>query len=301
MRGLRDLDLNLLVVFQAIYQERHISRAARRLALSQPAVSNALARLRRTFGDELFVRTGQGMMPTPLSSHLAGQVSAALDGIVYALRHEEDFDPAFSDRQFTISMSDVGEVYFLPTLAQRCAEAAPGVSLRTVRVAPQDLREEMAAGRVDIAIGAYEHPADAFFQRRLFRQSYVSLFRQGHALSDGLVTRATFVAARHLFVSDPEDPYVRLNTRLEKAGIRAAVKVSVPNLIAVPFIVCATDLVVTVPRKFAERVAEPFGLCFARPPIALPMLQTYAFWHRRFHQDAGIQWLRGQVAEMFSE
>lgn len=301
MRSLHDLDLNLLVVFQAIYQERHISMAARRLGLSQPAVSNALARLRKTFGDELFVRTAQGMMPTPLATHLANPVSVALDNVARALNHEERFEPSTSSRQFTVAMSDVGEVYFLPGLAERCAAIAPGVRLRTVRTSPQDLGEAMAAGHIDMAVGAFEHPSDAFYQRHLFRQPYVSMFRRAHALAGKRVTRKLFLAAQHLFVANPEDPYAHLNALLEKAGIGAPARISVPNLIAVPFIVSTTDLVVTVPRKLAERVAEPFGLCHIMPPIALPPLHTHVFWHRRFHQDAGNQWLRGLIADMFGE
>ncbi|AKJ67329.1 LysR family transcriptional regulator [Pandoraea thiooxydans] len=301
MRELRDVDLNLLVVFQALYQERQVSLVARRLGLSQPAVSNALARLRKTFNDELFVRSPQGMLPTPLTATLADPIAVALENVARALNHEERFDPGTSRRQFTLAMSDVGEIYFMPALAQLCRASAPGVSLQTVRVASQALGEAMAAGRIDLAIGAFERRSDALFQRRLFTQSYLSLFRAGHPLDGRPLTRKAFAAAEHLFVTGQDDPYDRLNAHLEKIGIAASAKFRVPNLIAVPFIVGSTDLVVTVPQKLAERVAEPFGLRHAAPPIPLPALQTHIFWHRRAHQDPGNQWLRQLLADNFAQ
>ncbi|MBP0598627.1 LysR family transcriptional regulator [Herbaspirillum sp. LeCh32-8] len=298
----RDLDLNLLVVFQEVFQERRISSVARRLGLSQPAVSNALARLRRSFGDELFVRTAQGMQPTPFAEHLAEPVAAALQQVSRALNLQEGFSAQASRRHFTIAMTDVGEVYFMPALIETCGRLAPGVRISTVRAGTIDLKSEMEAGRVDLAIGAFDNISGALYQRRLFRQNYVSMFRVGHALDQkGDITLKQFLAAEHLMVSSLESPYDRINQNLEKAGVLPGVRFRVPHFTAVPYIVSTTELVVTVPRKLAESAAAPFGLRYIKPPLRLPSLQTNIFWHRRYNQDEGNQWLRGFISEHFAE
>jgi DNA-binding transcriptional LysR family regulator len=297
----RDIDLNLLVVFQEVFQERQISAVARRLKLSQPAVSNALARLRRSFGDELFVRTAQGMQPTPLAQQLAESVSAALAHVTQALNRHDSFVAATSERHFTLAMTDVGEVYFMPGLIETCRRLAPGIQLSTVRAGAIDLKSDMESGRVDLAIGAFDSISGALYQRRLFRQNYVSMFRNGHPLAGKKITIKDFLAAQHLVVSSQESPYDRINQLLEKAGVRTNTHFRVPHFTAVPYIVSNSDLLVTVPQKLAESAALPFGLQYLRPPLRLPSLQTNIFWHRRFNQDAGNQWLRNLIVEHFAQ
>ena len=243
-----DIDLNLLAVFQHVYRERQISAAARRLGLTQSAVSNALARLRKTFGDELFVRTAQGMQPTPFAEQLAEPIGAALAHVALALNYRSGFDPASSERTFTIALTDVGEVYFMPVLIERCRRLAPGVRVRSVRAGSIALKEEMETGRVDVAIGAFDDMSEALFQRHLFRQRFVTLLRAGHPLMHGAVDIERFVGAAHLLVEAVDSPYDRINGLLAKAGVVPAA--SVPHFTAVPYIVGAGDLVVTVPQSW---------------------------------------------------
>ena len=296
-----DIDLNLLAVFQEVYRERQISNAARRLNLSQSAVSNALARLRRLFGDALFVRTGQGMQPTPFAQALAEPVGAALAQVALALNQRSAFEPATSTRRFTIAMTDVGELHFMPALIERCRQEAPHLQISSRRAGSIALKEEMESGRVDLAIGPFEDISEALYQRLLFRQPYVSMVRRGHPLTEGKLDLARFAAAEHLFVDSSESPYDRINQLLEKAGIGASTRFRVPHFTAVPYIVQASDLVVTVPQKLAERAGPPFGLAWITPPLTLPPLQTNMFWHRRYNQDPGNQWLRGLVAGTFAQ
>lgn len=295
------VDLNLLSVFQEVYRERQISGAARRLGLSQSAVSNALARLRRLFGDELFVRTGQGMQPTPFAEGLAEPVGSALAQVALALNRRSGFDPLTSERRFTLAMTDVGELHFMPTLIERCRLAAPRLQVSSVRAGSIALKEEMESGRVDLAIGPFEDISEALYQRLLFRQPYVTMMRRGHPLTQGKVDLARFAEAEHLFVDSRESPYERINQLLEKAGIGASTRFRVPHFTAVPYIVGASELVVTVPQKLAERAGPPFGLAWITPPLALPPLQTNMFWHRRYNQDPGNQWLRALVADAFAQ
>jgi DNA-binding transcriptional LysR family regulator len=298
---LRELDLNLLVVFHEVFRERHISAAAKRLKVTQSAVSNALARLRRSAGDELFVRTTEGMQPTPYAERMAEPVASALAQLEQAFRPEQPFDPSSTRRRFTVAMTDVGEMYFMPKLIEACARLAPQVDIASVRAGLVDLRTEMEAGKVDLAIGAFDDAPDVLYQRRLFRQAYVSMFRLGHPLGVGALTPERFSAARHLVVTSMESPYDCINAALAKAGIAPDSTFSVPHFAAVPYIVSTTDLVATVPQKLAERAAGPFQLQVAASPLGLPALQTNMFWHRRYNQDEGSRWLRALVAELFAE
>jgi len=297
----RTIDLNLLSVFQEVYRERQISSAARRLGLSQSAVSNALARLRRAFGDELFVRTASGMQPTPLATQMAEPIGAAMAQVALALNQRSRFEPGTSSRRFVLAMTDVGEVYFMPTLIERCRQLAPHVELSSVRVGAATLKEEMEGGRVDLAVGPFEDVSDALYQRHLFRQPFVTMFRKGHPLGKGELTLARFAAAEHLLVDAADSPYDRVNGVLARSGIAPATRFRVPHFTAVPYIVSSSDLVVTVPQKLAERAGLPFALEWATPPLDLPPLQTNIFWHRRFNQDPGNVWLRGLLADVFAE
>jgi DNA-binding transcriptional LysR family regulator len=295
------IDLNLLSVFQEVYRERQISAAARRLGLTQSAVSNALARLRRTFGDELFVRTAHGMQPTPLAQQMAEPIGAAMAQVALALSQRSRFDPATSARRFTLAMTDVGEVYFMPVLIERCRTVAPNVEIASLRANGLTLKDDMETGRVDLAIGAFDDVSDALYHRALFRQPFVSMFRKDHPLAQGKVDLERFVAAPHLIVDAAQSPYDRINGLLEKAGVTAGARFRVPHFTAVPYIVSTSELVVTVPQKLAESAASPFGLKWIEPPLALPALQTNVFWHRRFNHDPGIQWLRGLIGDVFAE
>src|SRR5690606_17260713 len=188
---LKDIDLNLLVVFNRLLMERSVSAAADKLGLTQPAVSNALRRLRVLLNDELFLRTTRGMEPTPYALQLAEPIAYALSTIQSTLSHQTVFDPATSDRRFTLAMTDLGEIELLPPLMDRLEELAPGVTVSTVRNADR-LRDDMEAGHVDLAIGLLPGLKTNFFQQRLFMQRYVCLFRRGHALDKRRVTRREF-------------------------------------------------------------------------------------------------------------
>lgn len=301
MRDPADIDLNLLVVFQELFVHRHVSVAAKKLGLSQPTISNCLARLRKTFGDELFVRTAQGMQPTPYAQQIAEPIAAALSSVKHALNQSEEFVPASSKRHFVIAMTDVGEIHFMPPLVERCTELAPGVRVSSVRLNAINWIEAIETGRIDLAIGAFTEVPESLYHRRLFSQNYVSMFRRGHPFSGREIDKSEFVNARHLIVSSQDSPYTVINERLEKAGVALNMQFRVPHFTSVPYIISETDMVVTVPEKLAKRAAGPFGLESVRPPIRLPMLHTSIFWHRRFNQDAGNQWLRMLIAEKFIE
>ncbi|MBK9116098.1 MAG: LysR family transcriptional regulator [Betaproteobacteria bacterium] len=297
--GLRDLDLNLLVVFNQLMQESRVNAVARSLGITQPAVSNALRRLRRHLGDELFLRTSRGMVPTPFAVRLAEPVASALATLQSALRQRAAFDPATSTRTFVVAMTDIGEIYFLPPLMDALARIAPHVCLSTVRAAGASLKDDMEAGAVDLALGLLPDLKAGFFQRRLFRHRYVCMFRSGHPLDKRRITLAEFSAADHVVVVAAGTGHGRVDAMLDDAGIRRRVRLRVPHFVAVGHILRETDMVATVPERFAQRCAGPFGLAYVAHPAKLPEIAINQFWHARFHREPGNQWLRGVVAEQF--
>jgi len=297
----RNIDLNLLVVFNELVQLRQVSSVAKKLNLSQPAISNALTRLRRSFDDPLFVRTKEGMQPTPFAERLAEPIRLALNGITEAMNVQELFDAASSNRHFHIALTDVAELYFMPKLIAQCTKVAPQIKISTVRTTQLDLMAEMGAGKIDLAIGAFNEVPEALYQRRLFKQNYVVMMRANHPLTGETLSLKKFLAAEHLMVDSTESPYDRINQDLVKAGILKNVKFSVPHFTAVPYIISTSNLLVTVPQKLAESAALPFNLHHQHSPLRLPELQTNIFWHRRYNQDQGNQWLRGLIGDVFAE
>jgi DNA-binding transcriptional LysR family regulator len=298
---LQDVDLNLLVVFNHVLVERRVARVAEVLGITQPAVSNALARLRRLLGDELFLRHPDGMQPTPFAEQLAEPVSYALAMIQGALNQHSHFDPATANRDFTIGMTDIGEIYFLPELMQRLRDAAPGVRLSTVRNASINLRDDMEAGKVDLALGLLPQLKAGFFQRRLFRQRYVCLMRKGHALDKKRISLADFSAAPHVVVVSAGTGHGVVDELLKRGGVERNVHLTVPHYVAVGHILQGTDLIATVPERLARKMIEPFGLTAVAHPAKLPEISINVFWHAKFHREPANQWLRGLFVDMFGE
>jgi DNA-binding transcriptional LysR family regulator len=294
-------DLNLLRVFDALMQERRVAAAAERLGLTPPAVSNALARLRRATGDELFTRTPQGMQPTPRAQAMAATLADALARIDASLGQAPGFDPAASTRSFRLAMTDIGEIVFLPTLMRELPALAPLVTVVTVRGNAAELREAMADGRVDLAVGWLPDLSAGFHKRHLFEQRYVALMAAAHPLARGRLTAARFAAARHAVVRAEGTGHERVERLLRQAGVARPTVLQLPHFVAVPHIVAASDLVATVPHKLAERVVGPFGLVMRELPLSMPRFAVEVFWHRRVHQDGGNRWLREQLARWFAE
>ncbi len=297
---LEDIDLNLLVVFKHLLAERSVSRVAAVLDLTQPAVSNALGRLRKLLGDELFLRTATGMEPTPFAEQLADSVTYALGMIHSALNQRTSFDPATSARSFVIGMTDIGEIYFLPALTQRLRRDAPGVTISTVRNTAVNLRDDLESGKVDLAIGLLPQLKSGFFQRRLFTQRYVCLMRKGHPLDRPKITLAQFSAAEHLLVVSEGTGHGKVDEVLKRSGVERKVILTVPHFVAIGHILQAADLVATVPERLAQRMTEPFSLVAVPHPARLPEVAINVFWHAKYHKSPANQWLRSIVFELFS-
>ena len=296
------LDLNLLLVFHHLLREKRVSAVATVLGMSQPAVSSALGRLRTSLGDELFLRTQHGMAPTPYALQLAEPVATALDGLQQALNVRAAFDPATSERRFTLAMTDVGEMYFLPVLMDELAQTAPGVTLQVVAVTSASLGADMASGRTDLALGLLPQLQAGFFQQALFRQPYVCLMREGHPLAAApSLARADFAAASHVRVIAAGTGHGRVDEALERQGLQRRIRLTVPHYVALGDVLGHSDLIATVPERFAQRVTTPFGLTTRPLPLAVDGSVIHQFWHARLHKDPGHQWLRSMVAQCFGD
>ena len=300
-RQLDTLDLNLLRVLDVLMQERKVATAAVRLGLSQPAVSNALARLRTSLGDELLTRTPTGMQPTAFALSVHNTLAPALATVEAALQAKAGFDPLASQWHARLAMTDIGEIVFLPKLLELLASQAPGLQLSTVRNTAIDLPAEMAAGAVDLALGWLPDVPQGFFQRRLFTQRYVCLARLGHPMGKGKLTLAKFLKAQHITVLAEGTGHARADAMLQKLGVQRNVVLQVPHFLSVPYLVAQSDLLVTVPDKLAQAAAAVHGLQVLPHPVDIPAFQVNLFWHRRVHHEPENQWLRQIIATQFSK
>ncbi len=300
------LDLNLLLVFHHLLREKRVSAVATVLGMSQPAVSSALGRLRTSLDDPLFLRTQGGMVPTPYALQLAEPVATALDGLQQALQVRASFDPTTSARRFSLAMTDVGEMYFLPVLMDALAQSAPGVTLNVVAVTSASLGEDMASGRTDLALGLLPQLQAGFFQQALFRQPYVCLMREGHPLANApRLELADFAAADHVRVIAAGTGHGRIDEAisgaLEQEGLQRRIRLTVPNYVALGDVLGHSDLIATVPERFAQRVTRPFALTTRTLPMKVDGSAIHQFWHARLHKDPGHQWLRELVAQCFGD
>jgi DNA-binding transcriptional LysR family regulator len=298
---LHEIDLNLLVVFNELLVQRRVSKAAESLGISQPGVSNSLAKLRKLFGDEMFLRTAKGMEPTPFAEQLAESVSYALAMIHSGINQRTSFEPRTSARPFTIGMTDIGEIYFLPLLVERLRKEAPGVTVSTVRNTAVNLRDELESGKVDLAIGLLPQLKAGFFQRRLFKQRYVCLMRQGHRLAKARLSLAEYESAEHLVVVSAGTGHGKVDELLQRSGIARKIKLTVPHYVSVGHLLQASDLIATVPHRLAERLAKPFELVHAPHPAQIPEVAINVFWHAKYHRSPANQWLRGVIFDLFAE
>jgi DNA-binding transcriptional LysR family regulator len=295
--NVRELDLNLLRVFDAVLRGRSVTAAAAQLELTQPAVSNALARLRGAFDDALFLRTPQGMAPTPFARELAEPVRQALALLEAALAHGPGFDPATSSRSFRFYMSDLGQIEFLPPLLERVRRTAPQVRLEAVALEPEDIAGALAAGSLDLAVGFLPALGPPLRRRALFKDPYLCLMRIDHPIS--ALTKKKFLEASHALVTYRGGHRV-VEEALERAGVGRRIALRVPHFTVVPMVLERTDLILTLPARVARVFERRGSLKALAPPIPIPLAEVAVHWHERFDADAGNRWLREQIAELLA-
>ncbi len=299
------LDLNLLRVFDALWHERKVVAAAERLKLSPPAVSNALARLRRASGDELFTRTPQGMLPTPHAEAMAPAIVAALAAVRGSFARPRSFEPGPSTRRWRLAMSDIGEIVFLPRLAAALRGQSPQAQLQVLRDGGSPgrhaLRDALARGDIDLAVGWLPDLRAGFHRRRLFEQRYVLLMAGTHPLAKGRLTAARLAAVPQVQVLAEGTGHERVDALLRRHGIERRVPLALPHFAALPWVLRDGDGVAIVPFKLAAQVAAPLGLAVRELPVPLPAFEVSLVWHHRAHDDPAHRWMRGLWVQLFAE
>ena len=299
---LAKLDLNLLLVFHHLLILKRVSAVANLLDMSQPAVSSALGRLRTSLNDELFIRTQGGMTPTPYALQLAEPIATALNGLQQALNVRGAFDPKTSRRNFTIALTDVGEMYFLPVLVNALAKVAPGVTLQIVSVAQSALKEDMSTGRIDLAMGLLPQLQAGFFQQSLFKQKYVCLMRKKHPLAQTTsISVAALFASEHVRVLATGTGHGKVDGAMDQQKYSRQVRLTVPHYVALGDVLQNANLIAVVPERFAQRIVKPFDLVMRDLPIKVEDSAIQQCWHGRLHRDPGHQWLRQLMRELFGD
>lgn len=300
MHSMHDtVDLDLLRAFDHLMRERHLTRAARRAGLSQPAMSRALGRLRTTFSDPLFVRTARGMVPTPRAEGLAPDVRALLDA-ARTLVQPPGFDPATLERTFTIASSDFLDASLLPRLSVTLEASAPNVSVATRPIAA-DTNDLIVNGQLDLIVGMRANiPADCIAVH-LFDDGFVCLARKGHPRIGKSLTLKRFTDLHHVLIAPRGDPGGTVDRALERLGLRRQVMIRTASFLAAPLITAGSDLILTGPSRVLLPMAQAFDLVVLRPPVELSRFAIYLGWHPRVQQDPAHTWFRQACREAIRE
>jgi DNA-binding transcriptional LysR family regulator len=301
--NLSSVDLNLLAAFNALARERNVTLAANRIGLSQPAMSNALARLRKLFNDPLFVRTVAGMQPTPYAQQLEDPIARACELLEAALRIDAGFDPATTTRKtFTFYLSEIGEVVFLPKILLGLQERAPGISVKVSRVPERGPQAAMEAGEVDLAIGIFPSLKAGFYQQRLYGDRFVCIARRGRSPRKTALSLEDYIGAGHAVVASTGTGHDTAVERiLWKQRLHRRIAVTVPHFMALPTIVAQTDAIATIPSRMAAALSGYASIEVLEAPVRFPRMEIRQHWHERFHHDAANRWLRELMVELLKE
>jgi DNA-binding transcriptional LysR family regulator len=293
----KECDLNLVLAFETVWRHRQISRAAAELRTTQPTLSNALRRLRGVMQDELFVRAGGAMVPTPFAEQLALHWCDSAAAFRRGLAVKADFNPQREQRRFSLVMTDIGEAVILPPLLEACRGQAPGISFRTTQMSTEEILPALRSGKVDLAIGHIPALRSGVKQQVIFDTKYVVIARKHHPALDraGKLTRKIFMASHHAIADAVGTGHAQVERALHRAGLGDRIGVHVAGFLALPNIVASSDLLATVPRALALLSAAVLDIDVHPHPLNFGALNIRQFWHERFDADPGIAWLRNTV------
>jgi DNA-binding transcriptional LysR family regulator len=303
--NLNSMDLNLLLAFESLMDERHVTRAAKRAGLSQPAMSNALARLRRTFDDPLLVRTADGMAPTPMAQALIGPVRAALAHLRAALEEKPAFDPAASKRTFHLLANDYAEIMLVAPLLRALRRQTGGIGLRLYR--PRSVFQPPSPAALsdsfDLALGFFPDALALEASVRsavLWEERNVCIASPTHPAIRGKLSLQQYAAAWHVAVFYKTQGPGIIDTLLAQQGLSRRLAMLVPHFASVPFMVASSDLIATVPERLARRFGQWLKLQILPVPVAIPPFRLTLLWHERWHADPAHSWMRRLIAEAAS-
>lgn len=291
-------DLNLLPVFIAVMEERNVTRAAERLGMTQPALSNALSRLRETLKDPLFIRERYGVQPTPIALELAPSIAEALAKLDDAVLGQQAFDPSKADRMFTIAPNSYVELAIVPALVARLRKIAPGIKLRLTPYTNDIVETGVSSGTTAMALGRFVEPPDNLVIQHLMDESLECVVRADHPEVGKSITRAQFQRLKHVNVLPPGRLRTGLFQQLAKQNLQRDVALSVTNFFAVAEMVAVTDYCSTLPRLICQRLRHDKRLKVLPSPVDLGTFPVEMAWHVRYRHDPAHSWLRTVVADV---
>lgn len=295
------LDIKLLRLLDQLYLTRSVTRAAEALGQSQPTISIWLARLRQQLGDPLFVRTGEGMLPTPRVDALMPAVREVLSGLERLSESGTAFDPATAQRSFAICMTDASHITLLPRLLAHVRAVAPCLALQASRI-DGDLAANLQSGKADLAVGFLPWLDAGFYQQTLYSQDWICLANTRHPrIADSSPTQwnlQVYQGEAHIGISSGTG-YQLLDSTVASKHITRQIRLELPGFLGLSAILSTSDLIATLPRHIGETLAAAAGLRVLPLPFEIPGFTVKQYWHARYHHDSANQWLRGVCSELF--
>lgn len=288
------LDLNLLYVFDTIYREGSLTRAAQALHLTQPAISHSLARLRDHFDDQLFTRQGNQMVPTPLARRFLESMRPGLTQIQGAVNQFHAFDPASHRKTYTLALRDILETTFLPQLVANLQDY-PELEIASQRVARRDMEAQLAAGKLDFAVDVLLPVSDQTAHELIREDRLVLVVRQGHPLTRERITMDKYLEHHHVLVSSrPQGPGIE-DFELSRLGVQRKIRLRCQHYYAACRVAESSDLVLTMPEAYARIIAERAAIELLPPPTGLPSIDVHLYWHKAYEKEPALLWLREQL------
>ena len=292
-----EIDLKLLRLLDSLYATRSVTRTAEHIALSQPTVSIGLARLRKMLSDPLFVRTSEGMQPTPRTEDLMPAVRQVLAGMSQLISSASQFDAATSERTFRIFMTDASHITLMPRLFGHVHALAPGIRLEAATIGPQ-MASELQSGEADLSLGLIPGLEAGFYQQALFDQDWICLANPRHPRLGAKLTLKTYLTEAHVGIVSGTGATL-LDNALYRAGQQRQVQLALPGFLGLPAILQGSDLIATLPRHIGETLAHSAGLRVLPCPLPIDGFTVKQYWHTRFHHDPANTWLRGICSSLF--
>ncbi|MET0794220.1 MAG: LysR family transcriptional regulator [Polyangiaceae bacterium] len=289
--SLSSIDLNLLVVLRALLNERHVTRAAARVGLSQSATSHALSRLRELYEDPLLVRSGRALQLTPRAVRLLPLLERGLSDLQTAVDDEPSFDPRTAKRAFSLGMADYLQALLMGPLLRRVAGEAPDVDLAVIGF--PNWSELIDSGGLDLAVSASSEPVPSSFSiQELFEDGFTCMVRRDHPLIKKQISLAQYLKLRHIVVAPSGTTGSPVDTELARRGLSRRIALRVSNFLTAPIVVCQTDFINTMPTRLARQAAKDYPLRLLPTPLPVPKFGLRLVWHPRLDNDPAQRWLR---------
>lgn len=290
-------DLNLVRAFIAIYETRSVSKAASHLNVTQPTASHSLARLRSVLGDQLFVRTRDGMQPTAQAQDVYPDFVSAIRRIEQTIERSRAFDPATATRRFTLAMSDIGEMVFLPPILERLRNAAPNIEIEVVSPPEEGLATGLAAGEIAAAVGHFMLKEPYIRHAPLFTERYVCLLSRSNRQVGDALTSKQFVRSRHARVKSAASGHRLIEDALRKAGVQRRIALQIPHYAILPHIIAETDMLAIIPSRVAAQFEVNGTVRVAPIPFDIPTFEVQLHWSENDDVNTAHRWLRGVILD----